>query len=569
MRCLSSKRWLWRACWVGLFVLGGCDDDPVPSSDVDAGLHDAGTVLQDGGTASMDGGMVGTDARVKIDAGLRVDAGIVVGALPASMQIADILAAPHGPSNLPIEGALVTYVRPAIGSEPPGFFLQAERIGPAIFVRVDPATLTPTPTVGQLVDLRATDLSDIATNQGRREILAVAGWSVRSTGNDVSTLVQDISSVPVTTMIDTYASELITTQFAIRGLYRSAATGFSQISIDTPGVSDSDAITLRVPDTLIGALNLEQNCQYTVRQTPLWRANASVQILVFEASEVTLVGCDPPTPDVADATNERTIVVRFGRPLDTTSVLPAGTQFTVMHSGGGTIPVASAAAAEQHVVLGMGADLLPGQFYTVFVASTVRDTVGTGVPAASSSTMLSGYTPHLVINEIDYAQPDGDTREFVEIHNPGMTAIALTGLTLYSIDVVDTVGSVGAMIDLVPNSAGITELPAGGFLVVRTASSAGLALGEGVPSVTLGTSLPKQDHGFVLAATGACHDVVFYEGTPMTPATIVGCGYEASAGVELGTGDISLARIPNGSDFDESGLDFVLRTPSPGAINGS
>src|SRR5690242_540777 len=74
---------------------------------------------------------------------------------PQSDGIAAARAAADGTAlSLAIRGATVTYEKPQIGNpsnDPAGFTIQAVRPGPALFVAVDPATLTPIPAVGDVV----------------------------------------------------------------------------------------------------------------------------------------------------------------------------------------------------------------------------------------------------------------------------------------------------------------------------------------------------------------------------------------------------------------------------------
>jgi hypothetical protein len=551
---------------------GGDGDDDAgrigTDGSVDAGGRDTDGGMDDAGR-DTDGGM--DDAGRDTDGGMDdggSDGGTDAGTNIASAQITAVLAAPAGPADLPIEGALVTYVRPLIGTDPAGLFLQAEREGPAVFVAVDPASLTPAAAVGQRVSLRATDLSDASVPPRRHEVLAITGWTVVSSGNDVSTLVQDVGSVDLVTMLDAYASELIETEFEIRGIYRAAGTGYSLIPIDTPGLSGSDALGLRVPSSIITALDLELGCTYLVSGAPLWRNDGVAQVSVFDPSEVMTVVCEPPVPSIADSLNQRTIVVRFSRVLDMASVMASGAQFTVEHSSGSSVAVTAAAVRGMYAVVTTGADLLPGQFYTVRVASSVRDTGGMGVPAAMSSLMIEGYTPHLVINEIDYDQPGSDAREFVELHNPGLTALPLTGLTFYVLDIDTTTHttSVRGMVALVPNSAAVTELAPGGFMIVRSSNSIALLVPGGVPTVMTSVAFQNDEEGVAVSAAGACHDIVFYEGVPTAPATIAECAFQGSAGTDPADG--ALGRMPNGSDFDEASIDYVVLATSPGAPNG-
>lgn len=72
-----------------------------------------------------------------------------------SDQIKVVRDAPVGPQipSLVIDGARLTCVRPKIGADPAGFFPQADMMGPAIFVALDPSNLTATPEVGDEIRL--------------------------------------------------------------------------------------------------------------------------------------------------------------------------------------------------------------------------------------------------------------------------------------------------------------------------------------------------------------------------------------------------------------------------------
>ncbi|HEY8432945.1 MAG TPA: lamin tail domain-containing protein [Sandaracinaceae bacterium] len=550
-------------------ALGGCDDD---DDEMDGG-RDAGMTMRDasmrdasmrvGGRpdARVDGAVPG-DARPDAR---RPDAGPIGGGAATSAQIQAVRDATPGTIDLAIDDAIVTYVKPNIGDDPAGFFLQAEPTGPAIFVRIDPATLTPAPEVGQVVDLRATDT---ATEQGRREIVAIGigSWNVESSGHDVTFLTQDVSGVDLEAMLDDFESELVTATFSLRGAFRPAGAGFQKISIDTAALPTSSTLTLRLPDALVSTLTFEPGCRYTVTSTPLWRLNEEAQVSAFQASEVSLDSCDAPIVRLAVALNERTAVVVFNRVIDPASVMADGSQFTIVDSTTTAIPVtgAMAAAGTNRVLVTTGADMVGGTFYNLTVAATVRDTVGTGVDPTMATDTFEGFTPHLVINELDYDDPGTDDAEFVEIYNPGTAAIPLAGVTLYAVD--GGGGTADGMVDLATNSLGLTSLPPGGYLVVLTGSSSGVTVPAGIATVTLGVSaLENGPDGLVLRSGADCHDAVFYGGIP--PATpFMGCAWEASAGIDSGTPE-SIGRIPDGFDTHENPLDFEPTRPTPGAAN--
>lgn len=549
-----------------LLVFAGCDDDdddmrdasmaPDTGVDMDAGMRDGGG---DGDAEVPDGG--GGDD----DAGPRPDAGPVGGGAATSAQIQAVRET-TGPTDLLIEDAVVTYTKAGDG-DPAGFFLQAEQMGPAVFIRVDPATLTPPAEAGQVVDLR---VNDVTTEQGRTEVTMITDWNVDSSGNDVGFLVQNVTDVDLPPMLDEFESELVTATVAPRGILRPAGTGFQKISVDTAGAPSSALMTLRLPNALAESFVFEPGCRYTVSATPLWRLTDEVQFSAFEAAELTRADCDAPVVTGAFALNERTVVVRFNRTIDPASVMADGSQFDVMTSG--SIPVAVSGAmgvaGENFVFVETGADLGSGEFFTITVDATVQDTAGTGVDATMNSQIFEGYTPHLVVNEVDYDQPGDDTAEFIEIHNPGLNAIDLTGIEVHTIN-----GAAGTVtqetIALVPNSASITSLPAGGYMLVLTPSSAGVTVPAGVPTVMLPGNLQNDEEGIVVldptAGATVCHDAVFYEAIPTAPMYMT-CLWEANAGTDPGAG--SLSRIPDGFDSQENSVDFRLTpTPTPGATN--
>lgn len=552
---------------VSMLVFVGCDDDD------DDDKRD-GSVLTDG--AVMDSGTMDAgprdaavdDAAVEDggpeDSGPRPDAGPVGGGEATSAQIQAVREA-GGVTDLPIEGAVVTYTKEEIGNDPAGFFLQAEREGPAIFVAVDPASLTPPAERGQVVNLR---VLDVRTEQGRREVTMITDWNVESSGHDTGFLVQNVTAVDLPAMLDDFESELITATFALVGTLRDGGSGFEKISVTTEGAPEPSSMTLRLPSPLAQSFVFEPGCRYTVTATPLWRLTDEVQLSAFDASELSRAECDMPIVAAVVPLNERTVVVRFNRTMDPSSIMGDGSQFNLTTSGAVPVAVTSAmgVAGQNYVFVETAEDLTAGAFFVMTVDSSVQDTAGGGVDPTMNSRNFEGYSPHLVINEVDYDQPGTDDAEFIEIHNPSLNPIPLTGLEVHTINGVE--GTVTqATIELVPNSENVTELAPGGYLLVLTPSSGALTVPAGVPTVMLGSNLQNDEEGVVLLNPTSmdCHDAVFYEGLP-TATSYMGCDWELNAGTDPGPG--SLSRIPNGIDTNENPVDFRLTpTPTPGAEN--
>src|SRR5262249_29217838 len=64
------------------------------------------------------------------------------------------------------------------------------------------------------------------------------------------------------------------------------------------------------------------------------------------------------------------------------------------------------------------------------VASSATVTGTLGSVNANATITVVASAGHLVINEVDYDNPNTDSSEFVEIYNPGTTAVDLKGYQL-------------------------------------------------------------------------------------------------------------------------------------------
>lgn len=163
----------------------------------------------------------------------------------------------------------------------------------------------------------------------------------------------------------------------------------------------------------------------------------------------------------------------------------------------------------------------------------------------------------LVINEIDYDTPgSSDTAEFVEILNPGASAVDLSG---YRVELVD--GSGG---EAYATYTGSGQLGAGKYFVIGDT-----AVIQPDPPLPVGTiALALDSKGLqqgpdivriVKISTEKVMDAVQYEGRAN------GAGEGASAPSD--TDVKSIGRCPNGSDTNDNGADFVTMTPTPGKTN--
>ena len=163
----------------------------------------------------------------------------------------------------------------------------------------------------------------------------------------------------------------------------------------------------------------------------------------------------------------------------------------------------------------------------------------------------------LVINEIDYdTEGSSDTAEFVEILNPGASAVDLSG---YRIELVD--GSGG---EVYATYTGSGQLGAGKYFVIG--DTAVIQPDPPLPAGTVTLALDSKglQQGpdivrIVKISTEKVMDAVQYEGRAN------GAGEGASAPSD--TDVKSIGRCPNGSDTNDNGDDFVTMAPTPGKTN--
>ena len=367
--------------------------DAVTDTGVDA-VTDTGTDVR------MDA--MGTDAgmdvaRVDVATDTPVDA-----PTGPSAQIARARAAADGAQTTPIaiDGVTVTYVLPAFGADPPGFFEQASMKGHALIVAVHPATHKPTPAVGDVVSFAVTT---IATAGSLREATAISGYARSATGTSVSPLRQDLTgATDLVTGLNNYDSELTHVDVTIAGAFGTAGAMHSSAPITTTGVPAVDAnLRLRVTDTLRASLDLVQGCVVAV-DGPLWRFNAQAQVSGWVTGDITVNSCPAPRLTTAAAMSGTSVVLTFDRTIDPASVMANGSQFTIAGPAATALAVSAATVSGRTVTLTTAMQTL-GTMYTVTAAGTVTDTTGAALDPAARTAMFTGFsTPAIVrINEVN------------------------------------------------------------------------------------------------------------------------------------------------------------------------
>ncbi|MEM9072186.1 MAG: hypothetical protein AAGE52_27010 [Myxococcota bacterium] len=304
--------------WAALLLVIACGDDDGGAdsgvdSSVDAGAEDAGSdaatedaaaedaAADDAATDDAAAEDAATDTGLDASSDASVDAGsdaptdtgtdATMDAAVEDDGIAEVRAAPEGSHDPPLDvrNVTVTFVRGAVDPDPAGFFVQAERTGPALFVAIDPTTLAPEPMVGDVVDF---DVMETAIASDQTRVTVISGFNRDATGADVSALVQDLSAATdVATDVGNYESELVTISGTLEGFARSAGGEFLGMGFETEGVELG--VVFRAEASLYVSENLRAGCMVTVT-SPLWRFFSSPQAQVYTAADLTVDGaCDP------------------------------------------------------------------------------------------------------------------------------------------------------------------------------------------------------------------------------------------------------------------------------------
>lgn len=312
--------------------------------------------------------------------------------------IAEARAAADGSGlDLPIRNVIVTYIKPQIGNptnDPAGFTIQVAQTGPALFVTVDPATLTPPPEVGDVVSFTITTMGTVGM---QRRAQAITDYTRVSQGADVEALVQDISAATdITSAIDNYDSELVRITGTIAQDFGFSGSGFQRAQIDTAGITGDANLQIRAPETLVAAVDMANTCTITATG-PMGRFNAQAQIGVYAAADFMLSGCPAPVVTGAVASSSTQVVVTFSRNILASSVEADGSQFTFDNG-----LVASAATVSGRTVTVTTSAQAANAAFTLTVANTVTDLQGTAVGTPNTATFAGFVTPAVVrINEVN------------------------------------------------------------------------------------------------------------------------------------------------------------------------
>lgn len=168
----------------------------------------------------------------------------------------------------------------------------------------------------------------------------------------------------------------------------------------------------------------------------------------------------------------------------------------------------------------------------------------------------------LIINEVDYDQPGGDTAEFIELFNPGTSPVVLDG---YTIDLVNgSNGSAYSSFDL----SGLS-VSANGYLVLCDDMAAVANCDIDVTSSGWIQNGGTDGDAVALLSGGTLVDSVVYEGMSSFLAPYAEGGSFTVA--DSNTISMSIGRLPNGIDSNTNSADFnsACITPGSGNISGT
>ena len=339
--------------------------------------------------------------------------------------------------SLPISYAVVTYLKPPIGNlinDPAGFTIQAEKLGPAMFVEVDPTQTTPPLARGDIISFTINELRVVGLQKRAAQISNLVRYA---RGFDVTTLSQEVSSASdLVTNIDNYDSELVDATGSI-ATFQPSGPGFWSAQVATAGMSPSESFVVRFPYELPDAIDLVPTCWVTIHDTPVGKfywGTVETQLAAFTPGDLSLTSCPPPTVVSAVDIGATQVRVTFDRYIAPASVAANGSQFTFTNG-----LVASGATASGRTVIVTTGTQASGTTYAVAVASTVTDQQGSGVAAPTTATFLGFDVPASVrINEVGANIDDGC--DLIELR-------VLAGGSLRGIRVQERTG--GAFADLV------------------------------------------------------------------------------------------------------------------------
>ena len=348
----------------------------------------------------------------------------------ASKQIDAVRNSVQADVDLPIDGALVTYVIRKDPSHPDlhGFFIQSEKTGPALFVRVDPAELSPMPSRGDRVRMHVRHFR--REPDARIEVTKISNYERISQGEDLNALVQDLTDED--RLLDTgwqFDGELVRLEGSLihewvaPGAWISLEQGLWFAAIEARGGYSNSRYIVVAPSRVAEPLGDTAFCEFKLEAVPFRIGDRSVEVWAFDEADFASLDCSDAELQDALALGPDQVRLTFSRPLDPSTVPANGSGFSF---GGGL--TARAASVDGRVVLLTTDPQQVRAEYAVQLGAGLRDVLGNAVTVRSGREKFLGHFPRakLVLNEILCAGPEG--RDLIELK--ALTAGSASHLTL-------------------------------------------------------------------------------------------------------------------------------------------
>ncbi|HYI02677.1 MAG TPA: hypothetical protein VD972_42460, partial [Hyalangium sp.] len=163
-------------------------------------------------------------------------------------------------------------------------------------------------------------------------------------------------------------------------------------------------------NSLQDQLDVNKSCNLTAR-APLWRSNAQAQASGWESLDFTLHSCPAPTVQSAVSTSPTGVILHLDRRIDPASVQANGSQFTFNNGLS-----ASAASVQGRSLLLTTSAQANGQSYTVTLATSIRDTLGTAMDASARSVTFDGFQAPAVLRITEAAPSVDSGRDLLELY---------------------------------------------------------------------------------------------------------------------------------------------------------
>ncbi|MBM4291046.1 MAG: amidohydrolase family protein [Deltaproteobacteria bacterium] len=253
---------------------------------------------------------------------------------------------------------------------------------------------------------------------------------------------------------------------------------------------------------------------------------------------------------------------RAGRPLEVLVRLDAPAVSAVALSVQSSDPAVLAAPPSVQIAVGARGVTLTLTAGVVGAATLSVSASGLAGASVVVEVQAAASGAGLVINELDYDQPQTDTLEFIELYNASRAPVDLSAVRLELINGAGA-GSVARTIQL--GDVGLLLSP-GAFLVLANAAVVtppGVLRGA-LPADSLQNGAPDGAR-LVLNETGEVIDGISYEGD--APLCVEGAGVPAEL-ADNALAVAALARCVDGADTNNNAADFTLTSaPTPGAPN--